>query len=315
MLRGLLIFAIAAALVGAMGAREVYAKTPSYVITGGELGPYAAQVFAAYSATWDGSLPGDRARLVDPPAQAPTLAYDIFTSWGTFAVPYQMANGGAEFRYVPSLGLLEHRRVDTHAEAWYELAPEQRSFLDHSIADALQLKGQGKLELGPIAADFRARKLPDVGYELCAWDGGGECASLGPGSKEFVMRDLVDTLSRAPRGPAQQPPAYVINLGDGSSIGGLLGYYSPPSGSQPGRFWDDGYLYERTTAYYETTAGFDAVIARSLQAMGGKSGPGQSVAIAGRAGRLSMAALAEIAAVLAAVAVACVALRRLRQAR
>ena len=49
-------------------------------------------------------------------------------------------------------------------------------------------------------------------------------------------------------------------------MGGLIGFYAPPEEGGPGRFWSAGYNYDTEEPYFETTPGFEAVIARALDA-------------------------------------------------
>ena len=270
--------ATALVLVSARGAE---AKLPSYVIAGGDLGSYAAD-FSALALVRDGGspgwLPGESAQAVEPPKRLPSLAYDLYPSYGNFAVPYQLANGGPELRYYPDLRLLQRRAAD--ADAWYALAPEAVAFLDAAIEEALAKKAAGELEEGPIAADFRARHLPDVGYWLVPFStvatnegyiapslsGCDECTILVGSREEWIMRHLVETVSQPLQGPASARPAFAIEyygivLPPSGGIGGLLGFYAPPIGDGAGRFWPGGYSTD--APYFETTAGFDAFVAEA----------------------------------------------------
>jgi hypothetical protein len=265
------------------------AKMPSYVISGGELGPYAYQFFGFMdngepaevdlAPEWPGS------RQVEAPVPRPSLAYDIYPSYGNFAVPYQIANGGPDFRFYPEERLLHARSTDE----WYQLAPDVAEFLEGVIRDALAKKDAGELEVGPIAADFRARYLAEGNYRFSAyprdglseadlerppepWVSGPAIARIGmPASETFILHHLVGTISRAPKDGSAQPPAVVISYSawdreTGTGYGGLLGFYTPPANGRLGRFWDEGYLYDKTTPYYETTPGFDQAVAEAVDA-------------------------------------------------
>ena len=279
MLLRLVAFAVAIALL-LVSARGAEAKLPSYVIAGGDLGSYAAH-FSVLAVVgdedWLGWLPGENAQAVEPPKRLPSLAYDLYPSYGNFAVPYQVANGGPELRYYPDLRLLQRRAAD----AWYALAPEAVAFLDAAIEDALAKKARGELERGPIAADFRARHLPEVGYWLVPVSAGAadenyiapslsrcdQCTILVGSREEWIMRHLVETVSQPLQGSASDPPAFAIEyygivLPPSGGIGGVLGFYAPPIGDGPGRFWPGGYSSE--APYFETTAGFDAFVADAV---------------------------------------------------
>jgi hypothetical protein len=113
------VIALTMALIATRGAE---AKTPAYVITGGELGPYAYHFFLA---------PEDEGALVESavgtsaPQPPPSLVYELYNSWGTFAIPFQIAEGGPELRYFPETALLE-RRGDG---IWLKLSPNGAGIL------------------------------------------------------------------------------------------------------------------------------------------------------------------------------------------
>jgi hypothetical protein len=223
-------------------------------------------------------------------------------------------------RYYPEAGLLYYKQDN----GWVKVSPDDRTFLEAAIAQAVQQRALGELELGPIAADFRARHMAEAGYwlrpvALTAAPGymspascQSGCASLGPSIEQFIMHDLVATVSRAPRGPSQESPAFAIEYYGsfgGGGIGGLLGYYTPPADGQLGRFWTDGYFYDKSAPYYETTVGFDTSVSRALDrgaldaalgdtpASSGTSGAGDSQG----GGSISLSLLVAAAAALTAL--------------
>jgi len=269
-------FSIAIVVV-ALAVRSAEAKLPSWVIAGGELGPYAARIVAPIpeeDAQLIYQLPSRDAQAVAAPSQLPDLSYDLYAS-GSF--PIGLANGGPDLRYYPELTLVQPAQSDS----WYRLAPEEVAFLDAAIEEALAKRARGELEKGPIAADFRARHLPEVRYWLrpsAAVDDSNavptsancaHCIGLAGPSEAFIMRDLLEVVSQAPKAHARlsEAPAFLIEyygivLPPHGGIGGRLGYDDPPAGVAPGRFWPGG--YSPGMPYYETTAGFDAVIAEAL---------------------------------------------------
>ena len=282
MLRRSLVVAIAITWI-ALSIHDAEAKGATYILAGGELGPYAVMIGTPH-ASW---LPGEHDHEVVPPQQPSSLVYDMYASYGNLAVSHQLANGGPELRYYPELKLLQRGQSDS----WYRLAPATAAFLDEAIEDALAKRARGELEKGPIAADFRARHLPKVTYWLrpsavaddsyrvpslvsCA-----ECIVLARPSEAFIMRDLIEVVSQAPKAHDRlsASPAFLIEY-EGiveppyGGIGGRLGYYDPPAGDAPGRFWPDGYSSDMP--YYETTAGFDAVIAEALSRTEASAGMG-----------------------------------------
>jgi len=263
--------ALAVALIATRGAE---AKTPAYVITGGELGSYAYHFFLG---------PEDESNFVDPsvvaeaPRPLPALAYDLYNSWGNFAVPFQLANGGPELRYYPELRLLS-RPADG---AWMKVSEAGAASLDLIIAEALGGKARGELEASPVGADFRARHLamasfglysyPEAGLNAGAidpWLRGRRLGGIGPPESEsFIIGELVATVTHVPKESQEASPELVVSysarVGD-TGYGGVLGFYSAPKASRPGQFWDDGYLNESSWPYYETTPGFDAMIADAI---------------------------------------------------
>ena len=212
----------------------------------------------------------------------PSLRYELYSSWGNFAVPEQIADGGPELHYYPEAGLL-HLKFDG---GWLRLSDSGERTLGRALAEALAKKEAGELELGPIRADFRVRHLADAAYTLNAWsedfrprdyssfgepwlDGPSLGKLSGPRAENFVMEELVATLgstpATSPRAVATVAISYTASDPETrTGYGGLLGFYAPPEGGRPGRFWHDGYFYDGNTPYYETTPGFDAIIAGAL---------------------------------------------------
>lgn len=264
-----------ALLVFGLSAGGAQAKLPSYVIAGGELGPYAAHFSSLVLDEHDSFpqyLPGDEAQVVEPPRSPLGLFYDLYPSYGNFAIPYQVTNGGPELRYYPE----DHMLYSRLGDQWYQLGSDGIALLDAAISDALGKMAAGELEEGPIRAEFRARRLSEVTYWLTSYAGGyeptfeaecDECVTLSGRSEEFVMRHLVDVVSQPTRGPTSEPPTLTIEYygivePPYGGIGGRLGYYDPPTSDRPGRFWPGGYSGE--ALYYETTPGFDAFVAEAV---------------------------------------------------
>lgn len=265
-----------ALLVFGLSAGGAEAKLPSYVIAGGELGPYAAH-FSSLVLVEDDSfpqyLPDDQAQVVEPPRSPLGLSYDLYPSYGNFAIPDQVTNGGPELRYYPE----DHMLYSRLGDQWYQLGSDGIAFLDEAISDALGKMAAGELEEGPIRAEFRARRLSEVTYWLTSYAGAyeptfeaecDECVTLSGRSEEFVMRHLVDVVSQPTRGRTSEPPTLTIEYygivePPYGGIGGLLGMYTPPAEGRSGRFWAGGFSSD--APYYETTPGFDAVIEEALR--------------------------------------------------
>jgi hypothetical protein len=276
MMRTLCVAAAALVLATAILApgQHVEAKgNDVWVLAGGDLGDYAMSV------TLD-LVDGPPGSMVPAPATVPPMHYDLFNSYGNFAVEYQLAHG-PWVRYYPGAGLLRYQGATATApEIWYAASPATTAELQRAIAAALAAKVAGQLERNPVAVDFRARSLANVNYRLSPYGGSGvstqsfyatdsgEFQMHGNVSEEFVMHALVDTISRPPAGSALELPVYEITyageIRPGLGIGGLLGYYTPPVDGRPGRFWDDGYADDKGTLYYTTTPEFDVVVARAL---------------------------------------------------
>ena len=250
------------------------AKQPSFILTGGELGEYAAHVssplpqgpYLVFGA------PVSQLALTQAPSSEPSPRYAIYD-----AGPYAAWKGPSHY-YYPTTRLLHS--LDLDKDRWYDVLPEWAAFMDSAIEEALAQKGRGELELGPIAAGLRQSWIPR-GTLWLRPNAGGEgssysassvsrcagCAFLGP-AEEFVMRDLAAMLSKGPTTDhSPRGPAYAIEFfasyGRGG-VGGLVGFYAPPEDGESGRFWPPGYNYDTETPYFEATAGFDAVIASAL---------------------------------------------------
>jgi hypothetical protein len=255
----------------ALATTAVYSSTSSakgnvYVLTGGELGDYAY--------TWVGiDIPGEGAREVPPPERMPDLKYDLFHSWGNLAVPWQIANGGAAYRYYPEARLLFNHDTNSGAPGvhWFRISVSTAGSLDRLIDSALGDMAAGRLERGAIAADLRARRMAEASYHVRPYADEPPIVIGEEASEPFVISALVGTLSRATLPAADVSSAYrttyVASFEDGGGIGGLLGFYAPPRNGQPGVFWDDAYPDPLSQAY-ETTAEFDALVVKA-------QGPGQ----------------------------------------
>jgi len=277
MVRGIILVALALWLL-LLTIGEAEAKLPGYIITGGELGEHAAYAGGAvaaeneFSAVW---LPGPNAVDRSKPDELPSLRYDIFNSG---SVPYALANGGPEFAYYPEARLLQHSSVNS----WSKLSPETAAFLDGAVEDALASMTRGELEVGPLAADFRARGLAEVSYWFVPYPEGGmtnaELGRLdsllmrdsglaqvsGQQSEELIMRHLVATVSGQANKALSAPPRYAVfsrAAAAGGAVGGHFGYYDPPAGDRPGRFWLGS---SPAGPYYETTPGLAALVASAL---------------------------------------------------
>ena len=258
--------------------RGAEAKMPSYVLAGGELGPYAYQFSALISEGDDpfsGFLLDEHSQAVEPPGQLPSLAYDLYRSYGPFHVAAQVVNGGPELRYYPELQLLYARESDR----WYRPGAEAVRFVERAIEDALAKATAGELEEGPVAADLVGRRLTEVSYWMRAYTRMAsnntapdlsecrDCTRVIAPIGEFIIRHVVETVSRPLYGTTSEPPAFVIEY-EGiveppyGGIGGLFGFYTPPTDDHGGRFWPGGHSSD--TPYYETTAGFDAAFADAV---------------------------------------------------
>ena len=246
------------------------AKLPSYIITGGELGEYAAHVDPTTLREEDPFsmlLQGQDSHAIVTPKQAPGLMYEVWQPFGYLDLVLVL-------EYYPKSGLIRMER----SGGWYQAGPSIAAFLDDALNGALQKKEAGELEQGVRRAQLRAIRLPEASFLLRRFAvpgegynfvGSGECAGctflLGP-NEAFVMGDLAEVMEGPLVGPAADMPPYAIeyeipNPPDGF-IRQLLGMYRPPENDAPGQFWFR--QYSRATLYRETTPGFDAVIAEAL---------------------------------------------------
>ena len=201
------------------------------------------------------------------------VRYEIYDSG-----PYRGVNG-PDYYYYPAERLLYEIEFDR----WYYALSNWAAFMESAIDDALAEKARGELEIGPIAAGLWQLGLPNgsvwlrpyaadegSGYEWSLSSGRCPgCVGLPRGPEQFVLRDMVATLSREPiTTPSSRPPAYAIEyytvLGEGGS-GGLVGFYAPPQDGEAGRFWPPAYYaHDPNEPYFETTPGFDDTITRAL---------------------------------------------------
>ena len=269
---------VAALVLLALNTNTASAKQPSFIITGGELGEYAAVV----SSPWPEGpylpfgAPMSQLELMPSPDVAPSLRYDVYNG-GLFGVA-----SGPSYHYYPAGRIL----YDAEYDRWFDVLPDWAAFMESAIGEALAERERGELEIGPIAAALRKSRIPEgtvwlrsyspgeglehaFAYETSlSFDRCPECTPLPRGAEQFAMRDMVETLSREPiTKPSSRPPAYAMEyysaVGRGG-VGGLVGYYAPPEGGEPGRFWPPGYKNDSGEPYYETTPGFDRTISNAF---------------------------------------------------
>ncbi len=138
-------------LVAFLARDEAEAKGTSYLLTGGELGAYA-MVLQGFipggdATEWDAVLEGTR---VSPPGHVPSLGYDLYRRYGTFAVPQQLFGTGPWLRYYPEARLIHHVQADN----WNDVPLPGAEYLDAQIEDALAKKAGGELEDDAFAVDL-----------------------------------------------------------------------------------------------------------------------------------------------------------------
>ena len=164
-------------LVLFLGIDTAVAKGSAYLLTGGKLGSHAYLLESfipdADGTDWVASVEGVQ---VDPPLNVPSLAYDIYSRFGVFAVPFQVNVRGPVMRYYPGLGLVQ----DVWRQQWYKPPVEAISYFDSAIQDALALLARGELDDDPFAADLRDRRMHEVSYSLLPYSP-GSVALRGPG--------------------------------------------------------------------------------------------------------------------------------------
>ena len=243
------------------------AKSPSYIITGGALGAYAAHIEPIEGDLFSVHLPGQDSRAVVAPERSPGPVYEVWQPFGYLdLVPV--------LEYYPESGLI---RMDRSGD-WYQAGPSTVSLLEQALDHALRQKEAGELEDSVTGAQLRAMRFPEASFLLRPYavpgegynfQGSGECLGCtflsGP-DETFVMVHLAEVLEGPLVGLAPEMPPYAIEFEilepPSRRIAGLLGMYRPPELGRPGQFWLQH--YSRDTPYRETTPGFDAVIARAL---------------------------------------------------
>lgn len=261
-------FVVGAAAVVAAGAttpQASMAKSAAWVISGGELGQ-RAYVFDPGNS----SIPVE-AEIVTPPYGEHGPPYEIYMSWGTFAVALQVSLGKPWLTYYPDAALLRERPLD-RPETWRHVTPEQAEPFEDAVAAALLAKEQGALEPNPIVADLRAREVHKGQLTfLPSHHAGVSFHIVGEVTERLVLGELPVILLQGPAGEFQGQPQYSIRIwvgrGDGG-WGGTLGHYSPPAPGPipsgfdgvPGRFAVSAYREGEANPYYVTTPEFDTIV-------------------------------------------------------
>ena len=243
---------------------QAQAKSPSYVITGGDLGPYAMHF----------TFP-DHGPLIRSVAGAPAvshgegLAYDIHD--GDVIYDYVIGERGPSYRYHPAQGIVE----DVRAGVVYTLPLERARELDAIVANALSERLNDTLERGVLAAVLRASQLSEAHMWLAPenWERSTEVAMHCPceiprmSTERWIMQDLQQTLQGAPQAPTpnELPDLRIMISFAGESGYGAFAHYRFPRGGAPGRLWVwPSFDYPLNNPYLETTQGFDAVISAAL---------------------------------------------------
>ncbi len=268
------LLAVALLMLALSTQQTVEAKSPSFILTGGELGEYAAVVYPPWPEGPYKPFGAPASQLVSivGPEELSALRYEIYEPG-----PYQ-AVYGPDYHYYPAERIL----YDTEYDHWFDVLSEWAAFMESAIDEALAERARGELEAGPLAAGLRQYHIPDGAIWLRAYAAGEEieysaslsfgrcpeCIGIVGRPEQFVMRDMVATLGNAPiAGGSQRDPSYVLeyyaSYGGGGS-GGVAGFYAPPVDDTNGRFWPPAYMHNPGVAYFETTPGFDAAIARAL---------------------------------------------------
>ncbi|MCH7579141.1 MAG: hypothetical protein IIB22_02735 [Chloroflexi bacterium] len=244
------------------------AKPPRYIITGGELGAYAALIEPVEGDPFSVQLPGQDSRATVAPAHTPGLVYKVWQPFGYLdLVPV--------LDYYPESGLI---RMEWSGD-WYQAGRSTVALLKDVLDHALQKKAAGELEDSVIRAQLRDKHFPEASFLLRLYAAPGEgynvqgsrecmrCTLLSGPIETFVMVHLAEVLEGPLVGPAPQVPPYAIEFEvlepPSGRVTGLLGMYRPPELGRPGQFWLEH--YSRDILYRETTPGFDAVIAEALE--------------------------------------------------
>ncbi len=264
----LLGIAVALLMLSLSTQQPAEAKPPRYIITGGELGAYAAHIQPIGEDPFAVQLPGQDFVATVAPARTPGLAYEVWQPFGYVDLVPVLA-------YYPESGLIQMERSGD----WYRAGRSTVAMLEDAIDQGLERMEAGELEDSVIGAQLRAMRFPEASFLLWRYAVPGEgynfqssgecegCTFLSGPNETFVMVHLAEVLEGPLVGLAPEVPPYAIEFEvpkppSGRSAG-LLGMYRPPELARPGQFWLQH--YSRDTPYRETTPGFDAVIARALE--------------------------------------------------
>ncbi len=264
--------------------RHAEAKTPAWAITGGKLGESVYWLWADWENGTGDELPGPDAARVDAVTAPKGLVYDIYASWGVFAMPYQSWQG-PRFRYYAA-----HRAIEVRSEAggepeWWRPSEPYVRMIEKAIDDGLALKTEGKLPTSPTVADWLHRGMDTAVYGFRPLQSlesrqtyGSDRSSFvlsGNRAADFALKGLADTVSRAPAGETTDAPAYEVSVA-GSNWGGSLGYYSPPIDGHPGRFWAESRSISEPSPYFAATPALDALLAEAIAEAGKAAMPGNA---------------------------------------
>ncbi len=270
-LAGVTVAVICLALIPGFGASPVEAKTPGYILTGGDLGDYAMHFFA------DEDIAQPNAEAVEMPPPEPTPSEVPYVLYGTspFAVAEQLATdkpvgylyAGQRLVFNPNTGvwLRLSDRVWHGAESW--------SGVEKAIRSARLKADERKLDRGPIRASLTGG---GVGSGTLLWwtstqaEGSTkQWVSFRPSDR--LLAAFAGSLSGAPVQTRPRPFNYDVTffagVGAPSEGGGWSAvvsmYYTPPKGLEPG--WIEESPTSTIGFAWQSTPEFDELFALELR--------------------------------------------------
>ncbi len=213
-------------LLGISRIGQAVAKTPGYVVTGGDLGSYAALVFIDHYVDY----PNDDAREVSPPAQQPAgKAYMLYGSW-----PFQTAGQVVEAKpaaiYYPWSSLSFVAALGQ----WLQLSKGAKEDLDGAI-EKVRVAMPADATQSPVLAAIETY-FGDASFFVTAGAEPGFRLDVGA----FPFEALAEALSRPPmeRPLTEQARSWLKVYASPRNAGPIvLMYCAPPQDGVAGEIW------------------------------------------------------------------------------
>jgi len=302
-------------LVGGVAAfvaepRVAEAKTPGYILTGGDLGEYAMHFYTDDNL----EIPGVDAVPVAAPAVWPGISYELYSSW-----PFTVARQLAEHRPLTFLYPVERLIHNPATGDWLKLSDriwygaESWSGVQKAIDAARRGLEAGTLERGPVMAAFMGRGYGDADWDL--FGGRGPEVEILPANYEigsiyrngldprrgeggqpairitadgFPLAALAASLSSSPLSqpglPGPNDLTYVVSASSRTSWNGIWHtpaflFYSPPTATRGGRIWEA--TSQGASMIWESTTEFDRRLLETVRFLEAAAADAASIAPGG----------------------------------